>query len=117
MNQRHTQAEDEPVVPLIVPKPEDKDDEVGLLDVPPGFAPRDGHAQPLVVQVWIWGFFLLRFGACTVALDFGVFWLNETPTCHSLDLYCATVCCNFSECNVDFTWQIGIFDFMWSCLG
>ena len=56
-NQRRTQAEDEPVVPLIVPKPEDKDDKVGLLDVPPGFAPRDGHAQPPVVQVWIWGFF------------------------------------------------------------
>ena len=57
-NQRRTQAEDESVVPLVVPKPEeDKDDEVGLLDVPPGFAPRDGHAQPPVVQVWIWGFF------------------------------------------------------------
>jgi hypothetical protein len=57
MNQRRTQAEDEPVVPLIVPKLEDKDDVVGLLDVTPGFAPRDGHAQPPVVQVWIWGFF------------------------------------------------------------
>ena len=45
------------MVPLVVPKPEDKDDEVRLLDVPPGFAPRDGHAQPPVVQVWIWGFF------------------------------------------------------------
>ena len=56
-NQRRTQAEDEPVVPLVVPKPEDKDDEVRLLDVPPGFAPRDGHAQPPVVQVWIWCFF------------------------------------------------------------
>ena len=57
-NQRRTQAEDESVVPLVVPKPEeDKDDEVGLLDVPPGFAPRDGHVQPPVVQVWIWGFF------------------------------------------------------------
>ena len=49
------------------------------------------------------GFFKLRLGACTVALDFGVFWLNEITT-SSLDLYCATVCCNFSECNVDFTW-------------
>ena len=57
-NQRRTQAEDEPVVPVIVAKPEeDKDDEVGLLDVPPGFAPRDGHAQPPVMQVWIWVFF------------------------------------------------------------
>ena len=52
---------------------EDKDDEVGLLGVSPGFAPRDGHAQPPVVQVWIWSFFELRLGTCTVALDFGVF--------------------------------------------
>ena len=56
-NQRRTQAEDEPVVPVVVPKPEeDKDDEVGILDVPPGFVPRDGHAQPPIVQVWIWSF-------------------------------------------------------------
>ena len=44
-NQRRTLAKDEPVVPLVVPKPEeDKDDEVGILDVPPGFVPCDGHA-------------------------------------------------------------------------
>ena len=47
-NQRRTQAEDEPVVPLVVPKLEDKDDEVGLLDVPPGFVPRDGHGLGMV---------------------------------------------------------------------
>jgi len=48
-NLRRTQAEDEPVVPLVVPKPEeDKDDEVGLPDVPPGFVPRDGHGLGMV---------------------------------------------------------------------
>ena len=60
-NQRRTWVEDELVVPLVVPKPqEDKDHEVGLLDVPP--APRDGHAQPPIVQVWIWGFFTASWG-------------------------------------------------------
>ena len=62
-NQRRTQAEDESVVPLVVPKPEDdKDVEVGLLDVPPGFAPRDYHTQPPVMQVWIWIFLNYNLG-------------------------------------------------------
>ena len=47
---------------------------------------------------------------------FGVFWVNKIMR-SSLDLYCAIVCCSFSDCNVDFMWQIGIFDFAWSGLG
>jgi hypothetical protein len=43
-------------------------------------------------------------------MDLGFNQLNQITIC-SLDHYCDIVCSNFSECNVDFTWQIGFLYF------
>ena len=59
MNRSRHQAAEEPAVPLI-PKPEeDKYGDIKILNVPPGFAPHDTHAQSPLVPVRIdLGFFI-----------------------------------------------------------
>jgi hypothetical protein len=79
------------VVPLVPRPEEDEYDDVEILDVPPGFAPHDAHAQPSLLPVrtrfgvfyWLgsnWGFL-----ASTVAMDLCFFLLNQI-TRSSLEL-------------------------------
>ena len=53
MNRSHRQVAEEPAVPLVPRPEEDEYGDIEILNVLPGFAPHDTHAQPPLLPVRI----------------------------------------------------------------